>query len=226
MSAVSVIKCNDCGFTVTGFRCLGMRPPTMQINWEGDSYYGYRLDDSERAKIPTPTTGCGKLLIPTGNKVNDKVELVCPSDSSHGKMIVACGGKCSSTSLVNTDTETANNVNNVLSALPPLSSNSPALTCTSCGFTFDGVLCMTNHNDPKPLPRNGFFERVWCSYIWSCSEGCSRDKESGLMPRYKCLYIFNSCILKYIHLTVNLGSTCNTNTSPLDYVEKNGPPTN
>jgi len=55
------------------------------------------------------------------------------------------------------------------------------MTCTCCGFTVDGYACLGRDSNeghistdpPRPFRQEGFYERVWCSYRWSCVTGCS-----------------------------------------------------
>lgn len=80
-------------------------------------------------------------------------------------------------------------------------------TCTGCGWSVAGASCATNHA-PELLFRNGFFERVWCAYVWSCKQGCGRKAQGGL----------------FADGTATCG--CGGKMEMLDYVERNGPPTN
>ena len=59
------------------------------------------------------------------------------------------------------------------------SSVSPVVDCGTCGFAVDGVKCYSCSNDGTNLPRNGFFERCFCAYVWTCKNGCSRSNRGG-----------------------------------------------
>ena len=47
-------------------------------------------------------------------------------------------------------------------------------TCSTCGWSVDGLRCCAESHAPALLPRNGFFERVACAYVWTCPHGCQR----------------------------------------------------
>jgi len=57
----------------------------------------------------------------------------------------------------------------------------PSMTCICCGYTVDEFVCLGKKDNPEhpalETPRSfrqaGFYERVWCSYRWSCTMNCS-----------------------------------------------------
>jgi len=57
---------------------------------------------------------------------------------------------------------------------------SPCWECEFCKFGVIGVLCMQCNSHGEEIRRNGFFERVCCSYVWTCPKGCARKKEGGV----------------------------------------------
>ena len=192
---ISVVKCSTCGMKTTGYRCMGKRIPELQVTWSGNSYYGFKLDPAEEAKLPTPTTGCGRLMVPSEEKWGKFVVLECPCDESHGKIGVRCMRHCNSNYFVYMSEEDENNliqsVSDYLQRLAPMSDSSPGFTCTKCGYTVDATLCITGHTEPKAMARNGFFERCFCSFEWSCPDGCCRKNDSGLLVPFHCTYEWN-----------------------------------
>jgi len=56
----------------------------------------------------------------------------------------------------------------------------PAFTCSACSFGVTGVRCLTcKVLTGRELERNGFFERAWGCYIWTCPNGCCRPGCGG-----------------------------------------------
>ncbi len=56
----------------------------------------------------------------------------------------------------------------------------PVFSCEKCNFGVDGIRCFTCTSTGKDVERNGFFERVWCAYVWTCPSGCGRRDRGGL----------------------------------------------
>lgn len=52
----------------------------------------------------------------------------------------------------------------------------PVFSCEKCGWGIFGIVCATNEKCMQSggslLYREGFYERVWCSYVWKCVKGC------------------------------------------------------
>lgn len=57
----------------------------------------------------------------------------------------------------------------------------PVFSCEKCKFGVDGIRCFTCTPTGKEVERNGFFERVWCAYVWTCPSGCGRKDRGGLV---------------------------------------------
>ena len=56
----------------------------------------------------------------------------------------------------------------------------PVFSCEKCGFGVDGIRCFACSLSGRDIERNGFFERVWCAYVWTCPKGCGRRDRGGL----------------------------------------------
>ena len=56
----------------------------------------------------------------------------------------------------------------------------PVFSCAMCGFGVDSIRCFTCTDTGCDVKRNGFFERVWCAYVWTCPKGCGRRDRGGL----------------------------------------------
>ena len=56
----------------------------------------------------------------------------------------------------------------------------PVFSCEKCGFGVDGICCFACSLSGQDIERNGFFERVWCAYVWTCPEGSGRRDRGGL----------------------------------------------
>jgi len=56
----------------------------------------------------------------------------------------------------------------------------PVFSCKKCGFGVGGIRCFTCSLSGQEVKRNGFFERVWCAYVWTCPTGCGRRNRGGL----------------------------------------------
>ena len=56
----------------------------------------------------------------------------------------------------------------------------PVFSCEKCGFGVSGIRCFTCSPSGQEVVRNGFFERVWCAYVWTCPAGCGRQNQGGL----------------------------------------------
>lgn len=88
----------------------------------------------------------------------------------------------------------------------------PVFSCRKCGFGVDGIRCFTCTKAGNSVTRSGFFERVWCMYVWICPKGCGRQKRGGLT-----LGGFINCKCQGENGTPLIEHT---------YVEKFGPPQN
>eukprot|EP01112_Ceratiomyxa_fruticulosa_P007818 TRINITY_DN2033_c0_g1_i2.p1 TRINITY_DN2033_c0_g1~~TRINITY_DN2033_c0_g1_i2.p1 ORF type:complete len:435 (+),score=72.84 TRINITY_DN2033_c0_g1_i2:313-1617(+) len=53
----------------------------------------------------------------------------------------------------------------------------PVFNCSTCKWGIYGIVCTTSEqcreSGGKPLRREGFYERVWCAYVWNCMNDCS-----------------------------------------------------
>jgi len=86
----------------------------------------------------------------------------------------------------------------------------PVFTCKKCSFSVDGFMCYSCSKSGNHLRRSGFFERVWCSYVWVCQSSCGRDTKGGLM-----------------HGNITKCGKCNASSMrEMQYEEINGPPQN
>ena len=57
----------------------------------------------------------------------------------------------------------------------------PVFSCEKCKFGIDGICCFTCTPSGREVERNGFFERVWCAYVWTCPNGCGRRERGGFV---------------------------------------------
>lgn len=201
----AVMRCPTCAFRVTGLRCRGMRSPAPQVRFEREGYRITRSPDTAGVALPVPTSGCGALL----------------EWDRHGELLV-CPRGCGAVSLhcePKHDAMTAER-GHAPDALreaiavehAKTDDGAPLLTCTRCGLSVDGALCWGDAHADRvlPLPRNGFFERVACAYVWSCERGCARKPHGGGLLHGRSL-------------------TCTCAAAPMeptDYVERHGPPQN
>jgi hypothetical protein len=193
-------ECETCGYRVCGLRCCGYRTPDIIETWIVDEDYrgcslltlggkfvhvsifianysysvfvGTRKAPHAMPDIPTPT-GCGQLLYfdtctetvrcPTHSESSVLTRCNCPPYFT----IVA--PKSLPPSITRADIERA-----LAPVKPYVSDISPMTTCSTCGWSIEGMLCAREgaHSKPVSIPRDGFFERVWCSYVWTCEGDC------------------------------------------------------
>jgi len=57
----------------------------------------------------------------------------------------------------------------------------PVLSCENCTFALDGINCYKCEKQGSRVQRNGFFERVWCAYVWTCPNSCGRKERGGTL---------------------------------------------
>ncbi len=55
----------------------------------------------------------------------------------------------------------------------------PVFSCKKCKFGVDGIRCYACATTGNDVERSGFFERVWCAYVWVCPNGCGRRDRGG-----------------------------------------------
>eukprot|EP00746_Dinoflagellata_sp_MGD_P011688 gnl/MRDRNA2_/MRDRNA2_124620_c0_seq1.p1 gnl/MRDRNA2_/MRDRNA2_124620_c0~~gnl/MRDRNA2_/MRDRNA2_124620_c0_seq1.p1 ORF type:complete len:348 (-),score=43.90 gnl/MRDRNA2_/MRDRNA2_124620_c0_seq1:87-1130(-) len=191
-------QCPDCHWRLGGFVCRGSRASSLQVEIRYDAS-GWPMPITTSlpgVTIPVATSGCGMALVAHDNKLRcpkgcGEATLFC---HSHGQMkfdpghVVPAGADI----MVGTKSE------------------APLLTCDRCGWSVDGALCLTEGHEGEPLPleRNGFFERVACSYVWTCRHGCSRKQHGGT------------------YADGALQCTCGGSMLALEYTEIHGPPMN
>lgn len=194
-----VLQCNSCSFRLAGFRCQGRRLAELQIrvtHQAGQHYPTVALMPG--VTLPVVPSGCGCTL-----KVSADGELSCPRGHGAGELHCLGHGQLLP-SVIPAPAGIADAVEETGV------DESPLLTCNRCGWSVDGALCVSEaHEDPLPLPRNGFFERCFCAYVWSCQHGCSRKPDDGgLFTRG------------------SLTCRCGGEMHAFDYEERHGPPAN
>jgi hypothetical protein len=61
------------------------------------------------------------------------------------------------------------------------------------------------------LKHNGAILRIWCHHAWSCPSGCGREAKGGIIDgeSLRCGCDASGALMR-----------------PLDYLERNGPPSN
>ncbi|KAL9656344.1 hypothetical protein ABK040_005110 [Willaertia magna] len=107
--------------------------------------------------------------------------------------------------------------------LHPVTTTSPALSCSKCQFSVVGARCFTccclDKDDSvigsspvrgSNIEIEGFFERVWCAYVWTCGKGCGRKKRGGLYYGgvMKCKSCDNEDLYHHEYIKIN-GEPCN-----------------
>ena len=110
------------------------------------------------------------------------------------------------------------------------------MTCSCCGYTVDGYACLGRDSNeqhrpsdpPRPFRQAGVYERVWCSYRWSCTKGCSLihsapEKEED--RTYDCLHAF-LCCLSTPECDADQPERYGREMVPWEWIETLGPPSN
>lgn len=214
-------SCDNCKFQFCGIRCCGFRDPEEAKTYTGDSYHGYHQNRDFIGPIPVPS-GCGSVFFYDSFSGTAK----CPAHpQKEFKLHCQCnrGPINSATSFLTPQKNTVFTKNEILSALknvtPFVDDKSPMATCTACGWSVEGALCASEigskkHDKPIPMPRNGFFERVACAYVWTCSEGCARSNQGGYYANSTC---FCNCVQ---------GQDVPCYMRIINYEERHFPPTN
>ena len=210
----AVFGCDTCGFRVAGLRCRGTRASSARVSYTRESY-SYRMSpESAAVRLPVPVSECGALLVAS----TDGQRMVCPHGC--GEVSFRCN-KDHPPMHARTDPRVIRppfeSIAEIHATLGRAPDDSPVATCGQCGHSVDGLLCVGERHDgvPLALPRNGFFERVWCAYVWSCEQGCARKPDQGGLYHQASL----SC-----ERCIRTGH--DGRMSMLDYVERHGPPSN
>eukprot|EP01113_Clastostelium_recurvatum_P041561 TRINITY_DN6622_c0_g2_i1.p1 TRINITY_DN6622_c0_g2~~TRINITY_DN6622_c0_g2_i1.p1 ORF type:complete len:319 (-),score=23.14 TRINITY_DN6622_c0_g2_i1:26-982(-) len=68
----------------------------------------------------------------------------------------------------------------------------PVFSCKECSFGVYGIVCLSSQKcieqeEGSLLRREGFYERVWCSYVWTCSSRECASRKGTIQRILKCL---------------------------------------
>eukprot|EP00929_Paragymnodinium_shiwhaense_P095502 TRINITY_DN5668_c0_g1_i1.p1 TRINITY_DN5668_c0_g1~~TRINITY_DN5668_c0_g1_i1.p1 ORF type:complete len:354 (-),score=59.97 TRINITY_DN5668_c0_g1_i1:112-1173(-) len=166
LNEAPVLCCFNCDWRLSGLRCCGFRPPSLQVSLSyADSYYP-KVETLPGATLPVVSSGCGALLVPDGQG------LACPW--GHGRVEV----KCCNNSMAPVEVVDARR----LPRPEPLEKKYHMTTCDKCGWSVDRAICCSAAHAAEPLMliKNGAIERMMCAHAWSCPQGCGRKDRGGL----------------------------------------------